>query len=195
MRCLSPAEASAIFGPSGFTVMSDDGYRSALALEPKLASRQVRVAAEQPEDFGRVAAFVRAVNRWLPSHRPRLLWVDHWDTGQFGGFETAMVSAAWRGLGEQRSLVEAPGLYLGGQDWDEQDQTQVTAAQAESLGLLVGVVAMMMITGSDGWLISEGGVDRVEFWEGNFFFHSGDAGQIARANEIVDEFRCVRWKS
>lgn len=106
-----------------------------------------------------------------------------------------MVSAAWRGLGEQRSLVEAPGLYLGGQDWDEQDQTQVTAAQAESLGLLVGVVAMMMITGSDGWLISEGGVDRVEFWEGNFFFHSGDAGQIARANEIVDEFRCVRWKS
>jgi hypothetical protein len=156
---------------------------------------QVRVAAEQPRDIHRISDFVRTLNRWLPTNRERLLWVDHWETGLYGGFENAMAAMTWRGLGEVRSLEAAPGLYLEKQDWNQQDQMAVPPPHAEALGMLVGLVALLMITESDGWLISAGCVDRIEFWEGHFFFHSHDQEQLRRANEIVEEFDCIRWKT
>jgi hypothetical protein len=194
MRCLSPSEAEEIFGRLGFSVSLKHAYRKALILADPVDGRQTRIAAEQPSDIGRVEFFVRALNRWLPTNCSRLLWVDHWDTGSFGGQENAIVSAAWRGLGETRSPEDAPGLYLDPQDWDQEDQTEIPASQAEALGILTGVVTTLMITRSDGWLVSEGGTDRIEFWEGHFFFHSADRKQLDRANEIVNEFGCARWK-
>ena len=194
MRCLSPLEAETIFGRDGFSIdLTNRWYRSALTLAATKARRQVRVAARQPPDIAVTSHFIRSLNRWLPSNRARLLWVDHWETGLFGGAENSIVSAAWRGLGEARTLHDAPGLYLDEQDWNEQDQTEIRPSQAEALGLLTGVAAIVMMTGSDGWLISAGSADRIEFWEGNFFFHSADATQIERANAIVDAFACDRW--
>lgn len=112
MRCLSPAQAEEIFNDPKFTVSLDHAwYRSALVLDPSYGKQQTRIAAEQPSDIGSLAHFVRTLNRWLPSNRERLLWVDHWETGVYGGFENAMVVATWRGLGETRSLQDAPGLY------------------------------------------------------------------------------------
>jgi hypothetical protein len=196
MRCLSPAQAEAMFGCHGFSVSLENAwYRSALILEPSYARRQRRIAAEQPSEFGKIAHFIRALNRWLPSNRVRLLWVDHWDTGVYGGSENAMVAATWRGLGETRSLFEAPGLLLESQNWEEQDQTEIVLPQAEALGVLVGLVTLLMMTESDGWLISADSVDRIEFWEGHFFFHSADSAQLERANAIVDEFGCTRWET
>jgi hypothetical protein len=51
---------------------------------------------------------------------------------------------------------------------------------------------MILMTSSDGWLIAEGSIDRIEFWEGNIFFHSKDAKQIERANALLDSFGCSR---
>jgi hypothetical protein len=196
MRCLSPPEAEALFGQLGFRFSLDQtSYRSALVLASERAEHQSRIAAEQPSDFRRIAHFIRSINRWLPPNRERLFWADHWETGVFGGYEDAMVVAAWRGLGEPRTLDESPGLLLDAQNWDEEDQTETGPAQAEALGVLVGVVTMLMMTNSDGWLISAGSVDRIEFWEGHFFFHSDDKTQLKRANDIVDEFGCSRWKT
>ncbi|MDB5497169.1 MAG: hypothetical protein JWP28_1200 [Phenylobacterium sp.] len=196
MRCLAPSEAETIFGSQGFSIsLENQWYRSALVLARTKARRQARVAAQQLSDIGRTEHFVRTLNRWLPSNRARLLWVDHWQTGLYGGFENAIVAAAWRGLGEARPLNEAPGLYFDGHHWDEQDQIEILPSHAEALGVLTGVVAMLMITGSDGWLISADSVDRIEFWEGHFFFHSASREQLKRANDIVDEFGCVRWKT
>jgi hypothetical protein len=196
MHCLSPTEVEAMFIDPRFSVSLDHaGYRSALCLDPSHATKQVRIAAEQPSRIRDISSFVRRLNRWLPTNQPRLLWVDHWETGLFGGFENAVAAATWRGLGEVRSLEQTPGLYFDKQNWDEEDQLAVSPAQAEALGVLVGIVAMLMITMSDGWLISAGCTDRVGFWEGHFFFHSHDQEQVRLANEIVDAFGCVRWKS
>ena len=196
MRCLSPSEADGIFGDQGFSIsLENRSYRQALVLADAKASRQARIAAELPCDPGRLAYFVRTLNCWLPTNCARMLWIDHWETMLFEGYENAIVDAAWRGLGEARSLEEAPGLYLDSQDWNEQDQTLISEPQAKARGILSGVVIMLMTTGSDGWLISEGSTDRIEFWEGHFFFHSADQEQLKRADEIVDEFGCVRWKS
>lgn len=196
MRCLSPAEAEAIFANQGFSVSSEHReYRQGLVLDAAVASRQTRLAAEQPSDVGRLDYFVWALNRWLPTNHARMLWVDHWETGALGGCENAIVEAAWRGLGEARSLDDAPGLYLDSEHWDEEDQTLMAVSQAHALGVLTGVVAMLMITKSDGWLISEASADRVEFWEGHFFFHSADQEQLKRADEIIDQFGCIRWST
>lgn len=122
-----------------------------------------------------------------------MLWVDHWETSSFLGAE-ALVSATWRGLGENRSFREAPGLYLDPQDWNEEDWTNISPQQAEAIGGLIGVVALLMMTYSDGWLIAAECADRVEFWEGHFFFHSDDPEKLKAANSIIDDFKCKRWK-
>ncbi len=195
MHCLSPPEAEEIFGGQGFSIsLKHQGYRQELVLVDAKASQQVRIAARQPSDPGRLPYFVRTLNRWLPTHRARMLWIDHWEGLLFEGHENAIVDAAWRGLGEARSLEEAPGLYLDSQDWDEQDQTLIPAPHAKARGLLSGMIIIMMATESDGWLISEGSTDRIEFWEGHFFFHSADQEKLRQAREIIDEFRCRRWE-
>lgn len=60
------------------------------------------------------------------------------------------------------------------------------------MGLLEGFTTMILMTSSDGWLIAEGCIDRIEFWEGNIFFHSKEAKQIERANALLDGFGCSR---
>ena len=70
MRCLSPAQVEEIFTQPRFAVsLEHEGYRSALYLEPSLASQQVRIAAEQPKDVAALDHFIRTLNRWLPSNR------------------------------------------------------------------------------------------------------------------------------
>jgi hypothetical protein len=195
MRCLSPEEAEATFSSPKFSVsLEHQWYRSALQLDRAYASRQTRIAAEQPDSLGAVPYFAMRLNRWLPARRSRLLWVDHWETMTFFGAE-ALVAATWRGLGEARSFKQAPGLYLDPQDWDEEDQTTISSTHAAALGALVGVIALVMMTYSDGWLISEGCADRIEFWEGHFFFHSHDPMQLERGGAIIDSFGCKRWQS
>jgi hypothetical protein len=195
MRFVSPAEAEAVFTSPKFSVsLEHQWYRSALCLDPACAASQIRVAAEQPESLGDIPNFAGRLNRWLPTGRARMLWVDHWEDMTFCG-AASLVEAAWRGLGERRSFRQAPGLHLDPQIWDEQDQTAVSPAHADAIGALVGLIALVMMSYSDGWLISADCPDRIEFWEGRFFFHSSDARQLESANAIIDAFGCKRWKT
>lgn len=196
MRCLSPAEVEATFiRPKLHVSLEHAWYRAALCLDSTHTASQTRIAAEQPSNFGDIPHFVQRLNRWLPNHHARLLWVDHWETAAFEGVLESMVAATWRGIGEMRSLGEAPGLYLDAQDWEDDDQTAISSPHSEALGILVGVVTILMMTYSDGWLIADGCTDRIEFREGHFFFHSDDPQKLSLAEAIVDEFSCKRWAS
>ncbi|MGH7024711.1 MAG: hypothetical protein ACREEB_14135 [Caulobacteraceae bacterium] len=193
MRCLSPGEVTSLFGTEGFSISFEHAwYRLALRLDHSEASQQTRIAAHQPTELVRVPDFVRRLNRWLPSNQARLLWVDHWNAGAYG-FEDAIVAAARVGWGEPRPIEEAPGFYFDRQNWAEEDQVQVLPSQAEAMGALVGLLSILMLTESDGWLISSECPDRIEFWEGNFFFHTKENEQLALGRTIMDEFGCVRW--
>jgi hypothetical protein len=194
MRCLSPAEVEVIFGSLGFSVSLENAwYRSDLRLDSSFASHQVRIAAVQPAELLQITHFVGALNRWLPSNQERLFWVGHWET--ILGFEDAIAQAARIGIGETRSLSDAPGYYFDKYDWHQQDPSEIPSGHREALGMLVGLISMLMLSQSDGWLISTNSRDRIEFWEGNFFFHSEDKEQLRRAEAIIHEFDCVRWKS
>jgi hypothetical protein len=192
MRCLSPTEARPIIGRLGFSISSEpSGHRSALRLDRIRAAGQKRIGARPPPDIGRIPGFIRAVNRWLPSNSQRLLWVDEWERGDYG-HEHAVIAAARLGLGEPRSLEEAPGHLFDRRNWAEEDQLSIPAEMARALGLLTGLTSLLMMTGSDGWLISDESTDQIEFWEGNLFFHSRDRTQLGRADAIIDEFGCSR---
>jgi len=102
------------------------------------------------------------------------------------------VLAARRGLGEHRSLIEAPGHYFGPQPYAEQDQILATRELRADLAILVGLASMVMISGSDGYLLAGGCSDRVEFWEGNLFFYSAHRERLGEAEALLKAFECPR---
>jgi hypothetical protein len=191
MRCLSPREAVDLFGKDGFSVNSEqDWYRIELLLEPKVASQQFRIGGRPTSDANRLVSFAETLNRWLPPNRHRLLWVEHWQDSFPSTCDLFM--AARVGLGEARSMSEAPGHYFDSFPYDEQDQTKISPEHARQTGILVGLMSLMMIGGWDGWLVADGSADRIEFWEGNLFFHSSERSRLADAESLMDQFHCPR---
>jgi hypothetical protein len=136
---------------------------------------------------------MEALNRWLPSHRHRLLWVDHWDL-HYPNTHGLFV-AARAGLGETRSLSETPGHYFAPYPYEEQDQTKISPEHAQELGILIGLMSLLMMNDWDGWLVADGCSDRIEFWEGYFFFHSSEPARLAEAEAIISHFGCPKFWS
>jgi hypothetical protein len=189
MRCLTPSEAEAILGASGFSVsVKHAWYRVALVLERNLAAGQARIGGRPTPDVARLARFAEAVNRWLPTNRGRLLWVDH--TSVAYPSPHALFMAARAGLGETRPLSAAPGHYFDPHPYDQEDQTEISEEHAKQVGIMLGLMSLIMIGAWDAWLIADNSVNRVEFWEGNIFFHSSETPQIARAKSLMREFNC-----
>jgi hypothetical protein len=191
MRCLTPKETVDLFGRNGFSVTSNpDLYRTALVLEPTIASRQIRVGGRPTQNVSHLARFAEASNRWHPPDAHRLLWVDHWNNDVPSTYE--LFIAARVGLGEARSLSDAPGHYFDRHPYDEQDQTRISPDQARQTGILIGFMSLIMINGWDGWLVTDGSSDQIEFWEGNIFFYSSERSRLTKANSLMDQFNCPR---
>ncbi len=184
MRCLSKAEAATILGPRGYSI--------------RPPSPIDRLGARPPANIAVLPDFIRELNRWLSPDGERLLWIDHWETGPYG-YDHAIVRIIRNGLNESRTFVEppgwsdeAPGYLFGAQNWAAEDQADVSIEMARNMGELIGLASLVMMTQSDGWLLSPEAPDRIEFWEGNFFFYSQNPDRIIRAYTIVDQFGCSR---
>ncbi|MEJ0050808.1 MAG: hypothetical protein WDN02_06315 [Methylovirgula sp.] len=177
MRCLSKAEAAAILDPRGTSI------RPPAPID--------RLGARPPGDIALLPDFIRELSRWLSPDGERLLWIDHWEPGAYG-FDHAILALIRAGLREPRALDEAPGYLFEAQNWAAEDQAEVSIEMARNLGELIGLASLVMLTQSYGWLLSTESADRIEFWEGNFFFYSREPDQIIRAYTIVDQFDCSR---
>jgi hypothetical protein len=189
MRCLSPTEAVGLFGHAGFSVTSNPLLeRTAFVLNPAIASRQTRVGGRPTQDVSSLPDFVEALIRWYPPRVHRMLWIDQWNRDFPSACELFL--AARIGLGETRSLSEAPGHCFDRYPYDERDQTRISHEQARETGILVGLTSLVMINGWDAWLIAGDGSDRIEFWEGNIFFYSSETSRLNAARSIMDQFNC-----
>jgi hypothetical protein len=51
---------------------------------------------------------------------------------------------------------------------------------------------MVMISGSDGYLLAGACSDRIEFWEGNLFFYSSRRERLSEAEALLKVFDCPR---
>ncbi|WP_300975102.1 hypothetical protein [Sphingomonas sp. LHG3406-1] len=190
MHCVSPAEAFESFDLSDFSVSDEHRwYRRALVLKADIASTQTRLVAAPPSNASRLPYFIDAVNRWFPSQTRRLLWIAHWEenTHHFG---SSFLTAARRGLGEMRSIDEAPGHVFDAHPYAELDQLELSLEHQTEAGLLAGFLGQLIVTESDGWLIADGCTDRFEVWEGNVLFHSASSERIADARVIIKAFDC-----
>ena len=183
MRCLTAREVEEAFGGLGFRVSFEHAwYRIALYLK---GIQQYRTGCHPSSDLQALRQDIVQLNRWLPSNRGRLLWVDHSDS-MYPSVESTFL-AVKAGLGEQRSLDEAPGHYFDAFPWDEEDQTAISPEQANETDVLIGLTSLMMVGAWDGWLIASDCGDRIEFWESNLFFHSADQRRMAAAEELIAE--------
>jgi hypothetical protein len=191
MRCLSLEETESLFGSVGFHATANrELQRVALVLESSLDRRQSRVGARPTHDVTRLAHFSEALNRWLPPDRYRLLWIDHSEFA-FPSIHDAFM-AVRTGLGEKRSLYDAPGHFFDAFPWNERDQMAISLEQARETSLLVGLMSLVMIDGWDGWLIADGTTERIGFWEGNIFMYGNEPSRVAEAETLFAEFGCPR---
>jgi hypothetical protein len=189
MRCQTPAEVETVFGPGGLHVdLRDTSYRTALVFNGPQAAAQRRLGCGLPQRLSALTRFAAALNRWLPTDRRRLLWVDHWENNFPSSAEAFM--AVRRGLGEARSLDETPGHLFDAHPYHEEDQLEISAAHGRELGLLLGMMLVILAEGWDGWLLAEGESDRVEFWERNVFFHSAEPARIEAAQDLTTDYGC-----
>lgn len=189
MQCLTQKELLDLYGPTGFSVVSNHAWhRNTLTLESKMAAQQKRIGGRPAVYVDQLAQFAEALNRWHPTNRQRLLWVDHW-ADDFPSTH-ALFLAPRAGLGETRSLSDAPGHRFDSFPYGERDQLKISPEQGRQTGLLIGLTSLMMMNGWDGWLLADGSADRIEFWEGNLFFHSVDKARLVEAELLTDEFNC-----
>ncbi len=187
MRCLTPPETLEIFAITGFVVV-EGFYRVELALDQDLARRQSRLGCRPPADILHVSRFLAAVNRWLPNQRRRLLWLSHEQADYPGAMPAlALIRAS---LGEAREVRAAPGHLFDALDYAEEDQTEVSADLARQTGVLAGMMMLILSEACDGWLLAEGCNDRIEFWEGNLFFHSADTARMEEADAMIRTYDC-----
>ena len=89
-------------------------------------------------------------------------------------------------------MVAAPGHYFEPQPYAEQDQFAATRELRANLTLLVGLTSMVMISGSDGYLLAGACSDRIECWEGNLFFYSSRRERLSEAEALLKVFDCPR---
>ena len=191
MRCITVAECESLFGASGFRVsLEHSWYRAALYLERGIAAKQTRLGCRPCSDSSSLCRFADELNRWLPPNKHRLLWIDHWDSDYPNTLEAVL--AVRRGMGDTRSLSEAPGHYFDPHPFDKWDQLAMSQQHLSEVSLLVGLLVLLMVNSWDGWLLAEDSVDRIEFWEGNIFFHSEDQSRIQQANATIDTYACSR---
>jgi len=165
-------------------------YPAALSLVPEVARRQRRVGAAPPGHLGGLRWLIEEANGWLPSACGRVLWITGFEQAVAGAEEFLM--AIRRGFSEQRGPEEAPGHYFCPQPWQERDQLLVSREHAAALSVLVGLAVTVLMTGSYGWLVAEDAAERIEFWEGNIFFHSADAGRLKAAKVLLEDCPPVR---
>ena len=194
MRCVNAAETVELLGDDfPFTFGAYEAVqRNALRPKDDLAAQQRRIDGRPPLGPSVLPAFCDALNRWHPPQIRRLLWVDDWGTGGDAMTCHPIVQAARAGVGDQRSLFEAPGHCFEAFPYDEWDQLAISPEQAHETGLMVGLLAIVMIGGWDGWLVAAGSADRIEFWEGNVCFYSDSKTRLAEAEAVFGKFDCPR---
>ena len=193
MQFLTPEETIAKLGPSGFSINDENGwYRRHLMLDPRGCAGQKRLGCRGPGAEFNTNVFARALIAWLNGNAPRLLWIDRWDR-PFLGF-TELFLAARLGLGEARDLTVAPGHYVEAGPYQEWDHTQISPAQLSDINIMCSLISLVHLGGWDGWLVAEGGTDRIEFWECYVYFHSSDPVRLADAEAIMTDYRCERVK-
>jgi hypothetical protein len=189
MQFLTTQELRTRFGPLGFQVVSNLALRrTTLHLDSDAANRQQRIGTRLALDASLMLPFVEALNRWLPANCARLLWVDHWI--DVYPSTHALFVAARLGLGEARPISEAPGHYFSAPPYHERDQLLISDEHSREVGVLIGLASLILLNQWDGCLVAEDCRDRIEFWEGNLFFYSEDAGRLTDASALLKEFKC-----
>jgi hypothetical protein len=189
VECLAPSEVEARLNASGFYLyFQRDSGRKALRLEESIRSRQHRIGGRVVSDAARLPHFVEAINRWLPTNRWRILWVESWNPF-FPSVHDVFISAR-KGLGEYRSLEECPGHYFRPHDYDMVDQLEMPHEQIEDVNILTCLAILILSGGWDAILLANNCNDTIEFWEENILFNSSDMVRIECARSIMENFDC-----
>jgi hypothetical protein len=178
MQCFSVDKSRGVLSSTALTV-GEHGHIV-------LAKGCHRVEACPRGKIAVLGAFLDNIFRWLPPDTSRILFIRDWGFGALAQ-PYPFVIAAREGIGERRTLLEAPVHYFPALSWTW-DALEETDEQRRESGLLSGLVIPMMTFGWDGWLAAENCEDAIEFWEGNILFYSADERKLEDARVLLTNF-------
>jgi hypothetical protein len=164
-------------------------YGRQLIFNSELTEGQFRVGCGSPNKMS-LLAFSHQLLTWFSSKDARLLWVSHVEDN-FPSYLNVF-NAARLGLGATSSIFESPGHLFEPAPYEEFDSNNLTSHECNAVALACGIISIIQEAGWDGWLISEGCYDRVEFWEGNVFFYSAVENKIKDAMALMERFQCPK---
>ena len=166
---------------------TNEWYRTQLVFSPEAIGRQHRVGGGSPSGMS-YAAFSHALLDWLGGEGARLLWVSHFEDGVGGYYE--LFEAARKGLGATGALSGQPGLAFRPAPYHEFGVPALSAEDRAYINIACGLISLVHLGAWDGWLIARHCSDRIEFWEGNVFFHSSQGDRLESGEDILRRFKC-----
>src|SRR5690242_18224921 len=125
MQFVTCRELDELFGRQGFSAQTNsEQHLASLRVTAQISSSQRRVGGRPPKNASLYNGFAEALNRWLPNNSRRLLWIDA--ANNFFPSTHELFMAARMGLGETRTIYEAPGHLFDAYPYHESDQLRIT---------------------------------------------------------------------
>jgi hypothetical protein len=115
MRCLTPAECAEWCRRYGYPVVDADAYGRP---SPDVRRHFAEIKLEPFGDMGELVVRARQIMEWMTRDGDVLLWVQHWAV--WSSLQHIPLFTRFRqGVGEPRTLLEAPGHVITAADLDD----------------------------------------------------------------------------
>lgn len=162
-------------------VHEDLGYKS-LGFASAQIKKQESVGCSPDIQACGVGFYLDAC-KWLGADSLHVMWIEYLETSFTGLTEILEVMKVATGYGADISTLCAIAIKWSVRAQDDPEKDEILFAWA---------FALMCVSGSNGWVLSQSGEDRIAFWEGNLFFHSASANKLAEASKLIDVYSVSR---
>lgn len=181
MNCLTYSESESWLRTIDIAI---DEHRN---LVPGSGSEYRRVMTSMPSAAARLWALAFKLSNWISHDVERLFWLSNWETEPREA--VALFEILRSGCGEQRTLIEAPGLRILPNDERESE-------------ILCGCLFLTMAFNWEAYLVANNRCEFLFLGDEHIVFCNADARELIGVQELLSAFqlrevRTIReaWRS
>lgn len=154
-----------------------------LSFSHSTIANEKSVAFQTPQIAKTLLPLCLIISSWLPAGKDRILWIS--STSGIIPSSYQLLTAARNGWGEEKSIFEVPGMRFKNANFKIGDIFEADEAGFPILSVLASTMQIMIQDNWDGWLMSSGCTERIEFWEDYFIYYSSSSSKIEEAIRLM----------